>query len=143
MSGDVIGRISGGSSSVRLMDVVSRHLGRISKGGVRLPNGSADRAYHQGDPPVQDLPVPRRKASGSGGQPAIDRRVGRRAVLGSLAAVAVGTPIVIAQPWAGAATHPAAPGAAPQATPTPTLPSPLWSPNPGTDGLKAFEGIEA
>jgi hypothetical protein len=58
------------------------------------------------------------------------RRPGRRAVLGSLAAVAVGVPIAIAQPWAGAAT-------------TPKAAQLLWTPNPATDGLKAFEGIEA
>jgi hypothetical protein len=87
---------------------------------------------------VPDLPVPRREACRSGDQPATHRRIGRRAVLGSLAVAAVGTPITIAQPWAGAATRTAAPEAAPQATP-----SPLWSPDPATDGLKAFEGIEA
>jgi hypothetical protein len=58
----------------------------------------------------------------------IPRRPGRRAVLGSLAAVAVGGPIALTR-WATAATTPAAPQL-------------LWSPNPATDGLGAFEGIE-
>jgi hypothetical protein len=70
-------------------------------------------------------------------------RMGRRAILGTLAAAAVGTPIAIAQPWAGAATGSSGPGTAPKATPTPTSGTALWSPNPATDGLKAFEGIEA
>jgi hypothetical protein len=59
------------------------------------------------------------------------RGPGRRAVLGSLALAAVGTPLAIAQPWAHAGT------AAPKA------PQPLWTPDPTRDGLKAFEGIEA
>jgi hypothetical protein len=59
------------------------------------------------------------------------RGPGRRAVLGSLALAAVGTPLAIAQPWAHAGT------AAPRA------PQPLWTPDPAKDGLKAFEGIEA
>ena len=70
-------------------------------------------------------------------------RMGRRAILGSLALAAVGTPLAIAQPWAGAATRTSGSGTAPQATPTPTSSAALWSPNPATDGLKAFEGIEA
>jgi hypothetical protein len=60
----------------------------------------------------------------------VAENVARRAVLGSLALAAVGTPLAIAQPWAGAAT-------------TPKAAQQLWSPNPATDGLKAFEGIEA
>jgi hypothetical protein len=63
------------------------------------------------------------------------RRHGRRAVLGSLAAVAVGAPLAIAQPWASAATT--------RSAATTTAAQLLWTPNPATDGLKAFEGIEA
>jgi hypothetical protein len=69
---------------------------------------------------VPTLPVPRGR--------------GRRAVLGSLALAAVGTPIALTQPWALAGTT------TPNATPkTPQL---KWSPDPAKDGLKAFEGIE-
>jgi hypothetical protein len=49
----------------------------------------------------------------------------RRAVLGSLALAAAGTPFVLAQPRAGAAEQL------------------MWNPDPGSDGLDAFEGIEA
>ncbi len=62
----------------------------------------------------------------------VPRGTGRRAVLGTLALAAVGTPLVLTQPWAGAATSTATPKA-----------TPLWHPNPATDGLKAFEGVEA
>src|SRR2546430_16668107 len=65
---------------------------------------------HEGET-VASLPVPRGH--------------GRRAVLGTLALAAVGTPLAIAQPWANAA------------------PTPLWSPDPAKDGIKAFEGVEA
>jgi hypothetical protein len=62
----------------------------------------------------------------------------RRALLGSVALAAAGAPILLAQRWANAGTAPAAGlGAAPKAAQL------LWSPTPGTDGLKAFEGIEA
>ena len=60
----------------------------------------------------------------------LPRGPARRAVLGSLAVAAVGGPFVIARTLASAAAQPAAPQL-------------LWSPNPATDGLKAFEGIEA
>lgn len=59
---------------------------------------------------------------------------GRRAVLGTLAAAAATTPIVLARNWASASTTPTV-------TPRPAA-TPLWSPNPATDGLNAFEGIE-
>jgi hypothetical protein len=72
---------------------------------------------------VANLPVPRRPA--------------RRASLGSLALAAVGTPIALRQSWATAATDTTAAGI------TPKAPQLLWSPDPGTDGLNAFEGIEA
>jgi len=49
----------------------------------------------------------------------------RRTALRSLAASALAAPVVLG------AAHPAAAA------------SPLWHPNPGSDGLKAFEGIEA
>ena len=62
----------------------------------------------------------------------------RRAVLGSLALVAVGAPLALTERWAYAGT--ASPAAAPA---EPRAAQLLWSPNPGTDGLKAFEGIEA
>jgi hypothetical protein len=55
----------------------------------------------------------------------------RRAVLGAVALAAVGTPLALSQPWARAAT---APG--------PLAAQLLWSPDPGGDGLDAFEGIE-
>jgi hypothetical protein len=71
----------------------------------------------------------------------VPRGHGRRAVLGTLALAAVGTPIVLTQPWASAGTG-AAPEAALPAAPEAT-PAPLWKPNPSTDGLNAFEGIEA
>lgn len=54
----------------------------------------------------------------------------RRAVLGSLALAAVGTPLGLGQPVAHAATAALAEQL-------------LWNPSPGRDGLKAFEGIEA
>src|SRR3712207_1811083 len=53
---------------------------------------------------------------------------GRRAVLGSLAAAAVGGPILIARGLAGAAEAKA--------------PRLVWSPSPAKDGLGAFEGVE-
>jgi len=56
---------------------------------------------------------------------------GRRVVLGSIALAAVGAPLAIAEKWAGAAT------VAPRAAQL------RWSPDPATDGLHAFEGIEA
>jgi hypothetical protein len=59
----------------------------------------------------------------------------RRAVIGSLALAAVGTPIVLRETLANAGTTSAAPI-------TPKAPQLLWTPNPGSDGLKAFEGIE-
>jgi hypothetical protein len=67
---------------------------------------------------VAALPVPRGR--------------GRRAVLGSLALAAVGTPLAVTQPWAHAGTS-----AAPKA------PQPLWHPDPASDGINAFEGVEA
>jgi hypothetical protein len=66
---------------------------------------------------VATLPVPRGR--------------GRRAVLGSLALAAVGTPLAIAQPWARAGTGSAAPKA-----------TPVWSPDI-SEGVNAFEGVEA
>ncbi len=62
----------------------------------------------------------------------LPRGRGRRAVLGSLALAAIGTPLAIAQPWASAGSHP-----------TPQPGGPLWLPDAHRDGLKAFEGIEA
>ena len=58
---------------------------------------------------------------------------GRRAVLGSLALAAVGGPIAVAAARANAGTT------TPLAAKAPKL---VWSPNPLTDGLNAFEGIE-
>jgi hypothetical protein len=52
----------------------------------------------------------------------------RRAVLGGLTLAAAGAPLALAGPWAEAGT---------------LAPQLLWSPSPGGDGLKAFEGIEA
>jgi hypothetical protein len=64
----------------------------------------------------------------------VPQQYGRRAVLGSLAVAAVGAPIAFTH-WASGspAAALAAAAAAPQL---------LWSPNPATDGLDAFEGIE-
>jgi hypothetical protein len=60
----------------------------------------------------------------------------RRAVLGSIALAAVGTPIVLSRVVADAATKPAAGPFAP-------LPAvPLWNPDPASVGLAAFEGVE-
>jgi hypothetical protein len=56
-------------------------------------------------------------------------------VLGSLAVAAVGAPIALTR-WAPANPTAALMSAA-------AAPQLLWSPNPATDGLKAFEGIEA
>ncbi len=67
-------------------------------------------------------------------EPHAPRRRARRAVLGSLAVAAVGTPLLLSRGPAGAATK-----AAPI---TPLAPRLMWSPNPASDGLRAFEGIE-
>jgi hypothetical protein len=76
---------------------------------------SSARPWHQQkETTVASTPVPRGR--------------GRRAVLGSLALAAVGTPLAITQPWARAATP---------------LAAPLWSPDPVRDGVNAFEGVEA
>jgi hypothetical protein len=55
----------------------------------------------------------------------------RRVVLGAFALAAVGTPLALNQKRAGAATET-----------RPLASQLLWSPSPGSDGLKAFEGIE-
>ena len=55
----------------------------------------------------------------------------RRVVLGTFVLAAVGTPLALSEKWAGAATEP-----------RPLASQLLWSPSPGSDGLKAFEGIE-
>jgi hypothetical protein len=69
--------------------------------------------------------------------PAVPHGRARRAVLGSLALAAVGTPIALARAAASAGTSSAA--AKPAAPKAPKL---VWSPNPLVDGLNAFEGIE-
>jgi len=79
------------------------------------------------------MPVPTPK-------PTDPRRLTRRAVIGSLAAATVGMPVVLgeratAAPRATAPTA-AAPGAAARAAAL------LWHPDPATDGLHAFEGLE-
>jgi hypothetical protein len=67
----------------------------------------------------------------------VSRGYARRAVLGSLAIAAVGTPIALRQSLANAGTGPtAAAGISPKA------PQLLWTPNAASDGLNAFEGIE-
>lgn len=58
------------------------------------------------------------------------RRLTRRAAIGSLAAAAVGVPIALSERASAAPRR------------TPSAPTPLWHPNPATDGLKAFEGLE-
>jgi hypothetical protein len=58
----------------------------------------------------------------------------RRAVLGTLALAAAGTPLALTQQWANAGAATAA---------GPLAPALLWSPTPSGDGLRAFEGIEA
>jgi len=60
----------------------------------------------------------------------------RRAVLGSLALAAVGTPIALARAAASAGTTTAGKPAAGKA------PKLVWSPSPLVDGLNAFEGVE-
>jgi len=67
------------------------------------------------------------------------RRLTRRAVIGSLAAAAVGAPIAASEMASATPAPAAAPGRAPAAAATP---SPLWHPVPSTDGLNAFEGLE-
>ncbi|MBP8533355.1 hypothetical protein [Streptomyces sp. MK37H] len=59
----------------------------------------------------------------------------RRRVLGSMAAAAVGAPIALGQLTSGATPASAASRAAAAQL--------LWHPDPSSDGLKAFEGIEA
>jgi len=74
------------------------------------------------------------------GIPVTPSSLHRRATLGVLAVTALGAPLAIAGS-ASAAPNPAAlPKAAPHAAAAPEL---RWSPTPATDGLKAFEGIEA
>ncbi|WP_194925159.1 hypothetical protein [Catenulispora pinisilvae] len=77
-------------------------------------------------------------------QPSDPRRPARRAVLGSLAAAAVGVPLALSE-QASAATPGTFPTSGTLATPrtlaTPAA-TPVWHPNPATDGLKAFEGLE-
>jgi hypothetical protein len=63
----------------------------------------------------------------------------RRAVLGSLALAAVGGPVLLARGSAGAGTTAAGTAAA---APRPLAPTLVWHPDPATDGLNAFEGIE-
>jgi len=58
----------------------------------------------------------------------------RRAVLGSLALAAVGTPIALARAAASAGTT--------TTTAKPAVPKLVWSPNPLVDGLNGFEGVE-
>jgi hypothetical protein len=67
--------------------------------------------------------------------PAPPRR-GRRAVLGTLALAAAGTPIALS----GAAS--ALGGPAPLSPLAPMAPKLVWKPAAGTDGLGAFEGLE-
>ncbi|WP_034213381.1 hypothetical protein [Actinoplanes subtropicus] len=62
-------------------------------------------------------------------------RLGRRAVLGTVTLAAVGGSLAAATRWALAGETPTAVAAA--------APKLLWHPSPGTDGLKAFEGVEA
>ncbi|GHJ38690.1 hypothetical protein [Streptomyces sp. TS71-3] len=62
----------------------------------------------------------------------VPRRVSRRTLLGSAAAAALTTPLVYGQLTSGAARASAAPRA-----------TTLWHPDPSSDGLDAFEGIEA
>ena len=58
------------------------------------------------------------------------RRYTRRAVIGTLAAATVGTPLLLSQ------TATAAPASDAAST------TPQWHPVPSTDGLKAYEGLE-
>jgi hypothetical protein len=64
----------------------------------------------------------------------------RRAVLGTLAVAAAGAPLLLSRGAADAATKTAAPKAAGPVGPL--APRLMWSPNPATDGLRGFEGIE-
>jgi len=58
----------------------------------------------------------------------LPRGRGRRAVLGSLALAAIGTPLALTQPWASAASKTG---------------GVLWHPDVHRDSLRAFQGIEA
>jgi len=69
----------------------------------------------------------------------VSRGHARRAVIGSLALAAAGTPLLLRETLASAGT---ATGTAAAAGITPKAPQLLWSPNPGSVGLNAFEGIE-
>ena len=64
-------------------------------------------------------------------QPSDRRRYTRRAVIGTLAAATVGTPLALGE--TASAVQPA------EHT---TAAAPLWHPVPSTDGLHAFEGLE-
>ncbi|MFE2189106.1 hypothetical protein [Streptomyces sp. NPDC059455] len=68
-------------------------------------------------------------------EPPAPHPLSRRRVLGSMAAAAVGTPIALGQLTSGATLASAASRAAAAQL--------LWHPDPSSDGLKAFEGIEA
>jgi len=68
-------------------------------------------------------------------EPSAPRRLTRRAVIGSLAAATMGVPVVLVERAS------AAPRATVPARATPVA-APLWQPNPSTDGLHAFEGLE-
>jgi hypothetical protein len=65
---------------------------------------------------------------------AVPPRISRRALLGSAAVAAVGAPLAFSRLAYGAGAS------SPAASPRATL---LWHPNPATDGLNGFEGIEA
>lgn len=68
------------------------------------------------------------------------RRLTRRAVIGSLAAAAVGAPVVLGEQ--AVATPRAATPTGPAPLPAAAAAALLWHPDPSTDGLKAFEGLE-
>lgn len=67
----------------------------------------------------------------------VSRGHARRAVIGSLAAAVVGTPILLRETLASAGT-----AATPEVPVAPHAGQLLWSPNPAAVGLNAFEGIE-
>jgi hypothetical protein len=69
-------------------------------------------------------------------QPTDRQRYTRRAVIGTLAAAAVGTPVLLGE--TASAAPPATQAAKPLAMPA----APLWHPVPSKDGLNAFEGLE-
>jgi len=75
-------------------------------------------------------------------QPSDSSRLTRRALMGSLAAAAVGVPVIALSERASATGAKALTAAGAANSGKPHAGTLLWHPNPATDGLKAFEGLE-